>query len=119
MGMRPPSGVERSSVEVGAATITGMPCSRASTASPYVPILLAVSPFAAMRSAPTTTWDTAPEAIIVAAMLSVMSVCGMPSRASSQAVRRAPWSSGRVSGTTTRSVGSAAWPARTTPSAVP
>ena len=44
-----------------------MPWCRASTASAYVPILLATSPFAAMRSAPTTTRSTAPRAISDAA----------------------------------------------------
>ena len=84
-----------------------------------MPILLTTSPLAAMRSAPTTTWVTRPDAIIAPAIASAMSVYGMPSRSSSQAVSRAPCSSGRVSSTTTRTVGSAAKAARTTPSAVP
>ena len=119
MGMSRPLGVERSTVVVGAATITGMPCSRASTARPYVPILLATSPLAAILSAPTTTWETAPAAIIAPAIESVIRVWAMPSRASSQAVSREPCSRGRVSGTITRTEGSAACAARITPSAVP
>ena len=40
--------------------------------------MLTTSPLAAMRSAPTTTWETAPAAIIEAAIESVISVYGMP-----------------------------------------
>lgn len=66
-----PSDLERSTVLVGATTMKGMLCLAASTAALYVPTyqqvwagwcdlqidvstLLAVSPFLAMRSAPTT-----------------------------------------------------------------
>jgi hypothetical protein len=49
-----PSTTSRSTVEMGATTTKGTPCRAASTAALYVPILFAVSPFAAMRSAPTT-----------------------------------------------------------------
>jgi hypothetical protein len=55
-----------------------------------VPILLATSPLAAIRSAPTTTRSTLPRRIIDAVMLSVMTVVSMPSLTSSHAVRRAP-----------------------------
>src|ERR671934_144871 len=78
-----------------------MLCSFASTASGYVPILFATSPFAAIRSAPTTTASTSPPAISEPAITSATSVHGMPSRSSSQAVRRLPWSTGRVSSTQT------------------
>src|SRR3984893_909283 len=53
--MPAPSGVERSTVEVGAASESGRSWGAESTAGVYVPILLATSPFAAIRSAPTTT----------------------------------------------------------------
>ena len=59
--------------------------------------MLAVSPLAAMRSAPTTTRSTLPCRISDPAMLSVITVVWMPSRTSSQAVRRAPCRNGRVS----------------------
>ena len=64
--------------------------------------MLAVSPLAAMRSAPTTTAAISPRERKCPAMLSVMSSTGIPSRASSQAVRRAPWRKGRVSSARTR-----------------
>ena len=67
-----------------------------------MPILLAVSPLAAIRSAPTTTIWTLPSFMTWAAMLSQIRVTGMPRRWSSQAVSRAPWSSGRVSSAKTR-----------------
>src|SRR6267378_2966745 len=57
---------------------------RASTARLYVPILLATSPLAAMRSAPTMTTSTSPRLIRWPAMLSVISVHGMPSCTHSQ-----------------------------------
>ena len=63
----------------------------------YVPILLAKSPLAAMRSAPTTTAWILPARIRLAAMLSQMTVVGMPSAISSHAVSRAPCKNGRVS----------------------
>ena len=47
--------------------------------APYVPILFAVSPFAAMRSAPVTTMSTSPAAISDAAAASAITACGMPS----------------------------------------
>jgi len=52
--------------------------------------LLAVSPLAAMRSAPVTMARTFPDFRKWPTMLSVMSVKGIPPRWSSQAVRRAP-----------------------------
>src|SRR3990172_6620900 len=51
-----------------------MPCARASRATLYVPILLATSPFRAIRSAPTTTTSTWPRPINDPAMLSAMRV---------------------------------------------
>src|SRR6188768_1196605 len=67
-----------------------MPWRAASTASGYVPTLLAVSPFAAIRSAPTITTSTSPVAMRWPAATSGSSVCGTPAWASSQAVSRAP-----------------------------
>ena len=64
-----------------------------------MPILFAVSPFRAIRSAPVMTASTFRSAMSQAAVESVMSVAEMSSCWSSQAVRRAPWSSGRVSST--------------------
>ncbi len=55
----------------------------------------------------------------VAAALSAVRVTGMPSCKSSHAVKRAPWSHGRVSLAKTPMMCPAATPARTTPSAVP
>src|SRR5207245_2608599 len=54
-----------------------------------------------------------------AATTSAISVCGIPSRAHSQAVSREPCITGRVSSTHTRSTLPWAWAARITPSAVP
>src|SRR2546421_11201979 len=48
-----------------------MSCACARTARLYVPILLATSPFAVMRSAPTTQTWISPRRISVPAMLSV------------------------------------------------
>lgn len=61
--------------------------------------LLAVSPLATTRSAPTTTASTRPAAMSAAAALSTSSVAGRPSCTSSNAVSRAPgraggWSAG-------------------------
>ena len=67
----------------------------------YVPTLLAVSPLAATRSAPTRTTSTSPRAIRCPAATSGSSVCGTPAWASSQVVSRAPWRYGRVSSTQT------------------
>ena len=89
-------------VEVGATTYRGIPWDRASTAREYVPILFAVSPFAAIRSAPVTTRSTSPAAINDAAAESAITVCGTSAASSSQAVSLAPCSSGRVSSTQTR-----------------
>ena len=63
--------------------------------------MLAASPLRAMRSAPKTTASTRPRANSWPAATSAISVCGMPSSASSQAVSRAPCRSGRVSSTQT------------------
>ena len=81
--------------------------------------MLAVSPLAQMRSAPTITHCTAPVFIRCAAAESAISVAGMPSCISSQAVRRAPCCQGRVSPAKTLSIRPWATPARITPSAVP
>src|SRR5207245_72328 len=62
-----------------------------------VPILLATSPLAAVRSVPTITQLTRPRCIRWPAMLSVISVTGIRSFLSSQAVSRAPCRKGRVS----------------------
>ena len=66
-----------------------------------MPILFAVSPLAAIRSAPVKIASTSPRAIIRPAAESAITVCGIPASSSSQAVRRAPWSNGRVSSTRT------------------
>lgn len=97
IGMFRPAGVLGSKVLRGAATRKGTPCRAATDASPYVPTLLAVSPLAAIRSAPVMTAPTWPDANSDATAVSGSSVVGMPSRVSSQVVRRAPWSNGRVS----------------------
>ena len=55
-----------------------------------MPILFAVSPFAAIRSAPVTTQSTSPAAISDAAAESAITACGMPAVSSSHAVSRAP-----------------------------
>lgn len=96
--MSAPLAVSASSVVHGAATKKGMPWCAQLIASAYVPILFAVSPLFATRSAPTTTASTAPLAISAAAALSTTSVAGVrPSATSSYAVSRAPWLYGRVS----------------------
>ena len=63
----------------------------------YVPTLLAVSPLAAIRSAPVMTHDTSPFCISTPAAESAMSVAGIPNCWNSQEVSRAPCSQGRVS----------------------
>ena len=55
IGICAPVASDRSMVLVGAATKNGMRKCRARIATPSVPILLATSPLAAMRSAPTMT----------------------------------------------------------------
>ena len=78
-------------VEMGAATKKGTPWCLHETARLWVPILLAVSPLSATRSAPTTTASTLPWDMRLAAAESQMSVPGIFSKAISYAVRRAPW----------------------------
>jgi phosphoribosylformylglycinamidine synthase len=67
------------------------------TATPKVPILLAPSPLAAIRSHPTTTASISPLAISPAAILSQISVTSTPFLLSSQDVNLAPCSNGLVS----------------------
>ena len=55
-----------------------------------MPILFAVSPFAAMRSAPVITQSTSPAAISEAAAESAITACGIDAASSSQAVSLAP-----------------------------
>ena len=81
--------------------------------------MLAVSPLAAMRSAPTTTQSTLPPFITCPAMLSVITVTGISSFASSHAVRRAPCRKGRVSSAMTATRLPASRAPRMTPRAVP
>ena len=81
--------------------------------------MLATSPFAQMRSAPTITHCTCPVFIRCDAAASAIRVASMPSCCSSHTVSRAPCSQGRVSPAKTRSIRSCATPARITPSAVP
>ena len=92
-----PGGVSVSTVDSGAATTNGMPARAAASASGYVPTLLATSPLAAIRSAPTTTASTRPRAISDGRRRRRRPGRSTPSAASSQAVSRAPCSSGRVS----------------------
>jgi hypothetical protein len=68
-----------------------------------VPILLAVSPFRAIRSAPTMAQSIFPSPKTRAAALSQITVTSIPARESSQLVSRAPWRSGRVSSANTES----------------
>ena len=84
-----------------------------------MPILLAVSPFAAMRSAPVITMSTSPAAMREAAAESTMTACGIPTASSSNAVKRAPWSSGRVSSTHTCDTPPRSAAARIAPTAEP
>ena len=84
-----------------------------------MPILLATSPLAATRSAPTTTASARCWLIRNGAAPSQASRCSMPSWPSSQQVSRAPWSSGLVSSTITCASAPSACRARITPSAVP
>jgi len=81
--------------------------------------LVATEPAAAMRSAPTMTQSTCPVAIAHAAAESIVRRCGIPASASSQAVNRAPCSSGRVSSTSTSATLPRACNTRSAPSAVP
>ena len=67
-----------------------------------MPTLFATLPSAAIRSAPVSTRSTWPAASSDAAALSASSECGIPARRASQAVSRAPCSSGRVSSTQSR-----------------
>src|SRR5665648_1304496 len=96
-----------------------MPWACANTATEYVPILFAVSPFAAIRSAPTITRSTLPCCIKYPAILSAINVTGIFSRRSSREVRRAPCNKGRVSSAYTWIFLPASCALRITPSAVP
>ena len=79
--MPAPVGVARiDRVERGATMTNGMSWCAASTASEYVPILFAVSPLAAIRSAPVTTTSTSPAAISEPAAASAITACGNPDR---------------------------------------
>ena len=89
-----PSAVARSTVDHGAATTNGMPASRAASARLTDPILLAVSPLRAIRSAPMSTASTRPRRIVDAAAPSAWTTYGICSWASSQAVSRAPGAAG-------------------------
>ncbi|MOA23847.1 hypothetical protein D3C78_1444940 [compost metagenome] len=84
-----------------------------------MPILFATSPLAVMRSAPTITQVMPLVFMMWAAAESALRVTGMPSLASSQAVRREPCSHGRVSSAYTRSTIPSMNAPRITPSAVP
>jgi hypothetical protein len=97
MTISAPVFVAGSRVEMGAATKKGTPWYAHEMARLYVPILFAVSPLSATRSAPTTTASTFFFAISAAATESQINVPGIFSKAISYAVRRAPWLYGRVS----------------------
>eukprot|EP01022_Parablepharisma_sp_SALTPOND_P029773 TRINITY_DN7455_c1_g2_i1.p1 TRINITY_DN7455_c1_g2~~TRINITY_DN7455_c1_g2_i1.p1 ORF type:complete len:841 (-),score=220.45 TRINITY_DN7455_c1_g2_i1:648-3170(-) len=119
MGINSPLGVARSMVLSGAATQKGTPWRRACRATLKVPILLATSPLAAMRSAPTTHRSTRPLSMMAPTAPSGATTTGMPSSTISQAVSRAPCNRGRVSSAMTLTCLPASWAARTTPRAVP
>src|SRR6266511_1690687 len=119
IGISAPLAVDRSTVDVGATTYRGIRWCAPSTASEYVPILFAVSPLAAIRSAPVTTQSTSRAAISEAAAESAITVCGMPAASSSQAVSREPCSRGRVSSTQTRSSSPRSHAASSAPTALP
>ena len=91
----------KSMVDVGTTGYTGIPFSRATTLSLYVPILFATSPFRATRSAPYNTTSTFPCCISSPLTLSAMRCIGTSYRISSHADSRAPCSRGRVSSTHT------------------
>lgn len=86
-----------SNVDKGAVTKNGMSKAFAKIARPYVPILFAVSPFFAIRSAQSDNSGNLFSFIVWAAMLSVIRVTSMPPCISSQAVRREPCRTGLVS----------------------
>ena len=114
-----PSGVAESTVVSGATTRNGTPAWRAARARARLPTLLAVSPLAVILSAPMSTTSARPRARTDAAAPSTSNRNGAPMRASSQAVRRAPWSSGRVSSGSASSSRPRACTSPITPSAVP
>lgn len=99
MTISSPDLVSRSIVVRGAATRNFTPWCFARTAKPYVPILFAVSPLAATRSAPTTIANISLFLLArsAAAIESVISVDGILSCTNSNAVSRAPWLYGLVS----------------------
>ena len=119
ISMPSPDSVAGSSVDSGAATTNGTPARAAASASGYVPILLAVSPLAAIRSAPTTTTSARPRAITVGPAESTTIWWSIPSSVSSNAVKRDPCRSGRVSSAVTDRNLPRSWRTRTMPSAVP
>ena len=80
-------------------TMNGIPAADAARASGYVPAIATTSPFAATRSAPTSTASTSPAAIRPGAAASVITACGTPASWSSQAAIRDPSKPGRVSAT--------------------
>ena len=84
-----------------------------------MPILFAVSPLAAIRSAPVITQSTSPRAISDAAAESAITACGIPAVSSSHAVSRAPCRSGRVSSTQTCSSSPRSHAVSSAPTALP
>ena len=114
-----PVGVARSIVDSGATTTNGTPACCAPRARLNVPILFAVSPFAAMRSAPVTTTSASDRARRNGPAESTITSWGAPIRCSSHAVRRVPWSNGRVSSTSACSSRPASCSVWITASAVP
>src|SRR2546428_4425832 len=81
------------------------------TAFGYVPILFAVSPFAAIRSAPTRTRSTSPLWRRRPAAASTTIAWSIPAFPSSHAVSREPWRYGRVSEAYTKNSGPASFAA--------
>ena len=96
-----PSVISQSIVESGRATKKGTLLSLAASAFRYVPILLATSPDLVVLSLPTMHMSTSPCCIRCPPALSTMTVCGISSFRSSQAVKFAPWFLGLVSSTQT------------------
>ena len=72
-----PEAVDRSTVDDGAATTKGMPAAWQARATETDPILFAVSPFRAMRSAPMIATSTSDRRIVEAAAPSDWMTCGI------------------------------------------
>jgi len=85
-----PLASDLSIVDSGATTRNEMPDSLAATATPSDPILFALSPFLAIRSAPINTASISPEKRALAAAPSGRIRYLIPASLNSQAVKREP-----------------------------